>query len=124
MTRYGGIVYQLTLGMGIIFTVTELSCYILLYLYLTKHNAEVASKVLKGSELALRKKTNAFSIAGQVAGWFVNIWHIIILAFSSIFIDIKVAREVMPIIKLSEFFLLAVIQVYTSPPIRRYIRDR
>jgi len=83
----------------------------------------VAVNILKPSDLEQRKKGNAFSMAGQIAGWLMNVWQVLVVAILSTFFESSNVREGIPFFKMIEFVLLPLIQIYTSPPIRRYLRE-
>jgi len=62
-------------------------------------------------------------MAGQIAGWLMNVWQVLVVAILSTFFESSNVREGIPFFKMIEFVLLPLIQIYTSPPIRRYLRE-
>jgi len=118
------LILKITLGIGILFNLTELMCYISYFHYIFKHESTVAVNIVKPSDLKQRRNRNAFSMAGQIAGWLMNVWPVLLVAVLSTFFESSNVRDIMPFFKMIEFVLLPLIQMYTSPPIRRYLKEK
>jgi len=62
--------------MGLLFLIIELICYVNVYRFLAIHNANVAG-IVKPLELKSKAK-KCSSMAGQFAGWIMNLWALIL----------------------------------------------
>jgi hypothetical protein len=102
-------------------TVIEIGCYVTLYQHITDHNKSiVASKLLDPSVIRIRNKFNSISLVGQVLSWFMEVWYIVLIGFLSNIFHLETLREVAPFFKTFEFFLVPLVQIHTSPPIRKF----
>jgi len=114
----------MTLCLGLLLNLTEVMCYFNYFHYIFRHESTVAANIIKPSELKNRRNANAFSMAGQMAGWVMNIWQILYVGVSSLFFDSYHVNEFIPFFKMLEFPLLPLIQTYTSPPIKRFLKQK
>ena len=69
----------------------------------------------------MRQRVNAISLTGLVATWLMEVWYILFVGFFSIFFRMNFVREVWSIIKYYEFYFIPLVQIHTSPPIKRYL---
>ncbi len=73
--------------------------------------------------LIFRNKTNATSMVGQITSWIMEIWYIILVGVLSTMFQVDLLREVSVLIKTSEYFLIPLVQILTSAPIKRFIKQ-
>ena len=109
---------------GGIFTLVELCCYLAYFHFIYNHDNNVAAAVISQSTLKTRNKTNAISMVGQVTSWIMEIWYIVLVGLLSTMFQIDLLREVSVLIKASEYFLIPLVQILTSAPIKRYFREK
>jgi len=57
---------------------------------------------------------------GQVAAWIIEVWYAFLIGSLSPFYDMDTLREVAALVKNLEFFLIPLVELYTSAPIREY----
>jgi hypothetical protein len=51
-------------------------------------------------------------------------WYVILVGLLTPFLDSNLVREVSAILKMSNFCLVPIIQMITSPPIRKYLKEK
>ena len=107
-------------GIGTIFTMLELTSYIIFFQYITKHNKNVASTILQPSVIKQRNQANAISMVGQIVAWVLEIWYTIFMGFLPIYFKLETVREASALLKNIEFVLIPMVEVYTSAPIRKF----
>ena len=111
-------------SLAISLTFVEITCYIVLYMHINLHNNTIASTLLDPSIIRLRNQANSISLTGQVLGWLMEIWYIVLIGFILNVFNPTSLREVAPFFKTFEFFLVPLVQIYTSPSIRRYLSSK
>ena len=109
------------LGAG--FTISELICYIIFFSHVFYHDNMVAVFVVKREVVRQRNHANSISMAGLFATWFMEVAYIcwIILLFTSS--EFGQIREMLTIVKMSEFVVVPVMQILTSPTLRKSIKE-
>ena len=107
-------------GIGTIFTMLELTSYIIFFQYITKHNKNVASTILQPSVIKQRNQANAISMVGQIVAWVLEIWYTIFMGFLPIYFKLETVREASALLKNIEYVLIPMVEVYTSAPIRKF----
>ena len=107
---------------GGLLTVHELLCYISIYIF-AKRTTNNVGGILRESVIRERNRGNAISLFGQIATWFMEFWYIFMVGFFVNYFDTDVIREVTPILKHFDFVLVPLVQVYTSPPLRKYLKS-
>lgn len=106
---------------GIFFFVVELFCYIFIFAYLTSHNKNVAAEIVNPSVIKLRNKTNAISLIGLFASWVLQTSDLLIVGVLSTKFELEWLREVTALLKGSDFLWIPMIQILTTPPIRKMV---
>ena len=109
---------------GAIFTASEIMCYFILYFYLLNHNNNFAINILDSSVIRMRNLANSISLYGQILSWVMEVWYNVLIGFISNVFNPSSLREVAPFFKTFEFILVPIVQIYTSPPIKRFIASR
>ncbi len=109
---------------GGVATLTEISYYITIYYYLTSINNNIGEKVLKQSVVKERNRRNAVSFSGQMASCVLEFWYVFLVGIFNNFYDTELVREITPILKHFTFFLVPLIQVLTTPPLRTYMSSK
>jgi hypothetical protein len=109
---------------GGILTLIELCCYLTYFHFIYNHDNTVAITVISKSSLKSRNKTNAISMGGQVASWVMEIWYIVLVGLLSTMFQVELLREVSVIIKASDYFLIPLVQILTSAPIKRNFKEK
>jgi hypothetical protein len=109
-------------AIGAVFVnILELTCYVIVFFHLNDHNNTVAATVLERSVIHRRNRTNAISMLGQVATWLMELSYfcLIFVVFSNG--NFAESRELASIVKTSEFCLIPLVQILTSPPLKRFV---
>ncbi len=109
---------------GGILTLVELFCYLAYFQYIYNHDNYVAAAVVSKSTLKTRNKTNAISMVGQITSWVMEIWYIVLVGLLSTMFQVDLLREISVLIKTTEYFLIPLVQVLTSAPIKRFFKGR
>ena len=105
---------------GFIFNMVEICSYIILYHFVTSQNNNV-ERILDPSVIRIRNRANAISLTGLFAGWLMEFWYVILLGFLSPIFDSNILREVSTVLKYFEFFFIPLVQINSSPPIKRFM---
>jgi hypothetical protein len=84
-------------------------------------STERVSKSLNETAIKNRRRTNAISFFGQFCTWVAGILYILMALLFSIFAKTDHARELGAVFRLSQFFIIPLIEILTSPPLKRYI---
>ena len=103
-------------------TIIELCCYLAYFQYIYHHDNKVAAKVVSQTMIRIRNKTNAISMVGQVTSWIMEIWYIVLVGLLSTMFQVDRLREVAVLIKTTEYFLIPLVHVITSAPIKRFFK--
>ena len=107
---------------GVTLTVIEMSSYITLYRFIWKQDNSLSGRVLSEKVVNMRKKNNALSITGLSATWVMEITHLGFASFISFMVrEQEFMRDVVGCVKYYDYYIIPLIQIHTSPPIRRYI---
>ncbi len=106
--------------LGGLMTLTELFCYISIYLYAKKTTNNVGG-ILRDSVIRERNKGNAISLYGQIATWFIEFYYVFLVGFFVNYFNGDVVREITPILKHFDFVLVPLVQVYTTPPLKKHL---
>ena len=69
---------------GIFVTLIEASCFVSLFHHLYNHNKNIASNVLSPSVVQQRNRVNAITMAGQLAGWTMEVWYLVVVGLLAI----------------------------------------
>ena len=78
--------------------------------------------VVSQTMIRIRNKTNAISMVGQVTSWIMEIWYIVLVGLLSTMFQVDRLREVAVLIKTTEYFLIPLVHVITSAPIKRFFK--
>ncbi len=105
---------------GLAQTIVEISSYLILYQYLSSHNNKNMGQILKQSEINARNKVNAISLMGLVMGWFMKFWYVFLVGVLGYVFDKNLLREVSSVLKYFEFFLVPLVQIHTSAPLKKF----
>ena len=113
---------RLCFGFGGILTIIELCCYLAYFQYIYHHDNKVAAVVVSQMMIKIRNKSNAISMVGQLTKWIMEVWYIILVGIFSTMFQVDLLREVSVLIRATEYFLIPLVQVLTSPPIKRFFK--
>lgn len=106
----------------ILLLVLKTICLVLLFYHLFKHNEFVkSSEILRPEIIKKRNVRNAINLSGQLAGALSEMAYTIIIGImvaSGTFLE---NRDFFAIFKLSEFFIMPLVETLTSPPLRRFV---
>ena len=103
---------------GIILTLIEITCYVIIFHHIHHHNNNIGAVVLSEKIIKHRNRTNAISFFGQFLAWVMRIWYVVIFIFV---FHVKISlREIIPMIKNFEFVLIPLVEIYTSAPIKTF----
>ena len=73
----------------------------------------------------MRKKNNAVSITGLFATWVMEITYLGFASFVSFMVrEQEFMRDVVGCIKYFDYYFIPLVQIYTSPPIRRHVTSK
>jgi hypothetical protein len=107
--------------MGALYTVVEISSYVILFHFIHNHNKQNVLGLLDQSAIQKRTRENAISLTGLFAGWLMEVWYIGLVGFFAIISDGNLPREVATVFKYFEFYLIPLVEIQTSPAIRRFM---
>jgi hypothetical protein len=106
---------------GCSLTILEVSSYMAFFYQMTGYNKAVAGKMLKPSVIKGRNRVNAISMIGQIFGWLMEIWYLLLISVLSLKYEMDFLREVSFLLKHFEFCLIPFVQIVTSNPISQFI---
>jgi hypothetical protein len=69
---------------GIFITMVEASCLVALFYHLHNHNKTIAAAVVSPTVIQQRNRVNAITMAGQLAGWLMEVWYLVVVGFLAI----------------------------------------
>ena len=99
----------------------ELSCYLTLFQHIYYHDNHVMVTILDAKVITMRNRVNAVTLKGLFATWVMDAsyycWMILFLTSN----DYEQMREMLTIVKMSEFAVVPIVQVLTSPAVRKAI---
>ena len=107
-------------SLGLILTLLEVSVYITFFHHIMNHNNNIAASILQPGVIKQRNQTNAVTMFGQLLAWLMEVWYAFFIGILSGFCDIDTLREVASMLKTLEFFLIPLVEVHTSKPIRDF----
>ena len=93
----------------------------LIDLFLIRHDNTVAIIVLEPDVIKKRNRRNAISMVGQLAGWIMEVWHLVLIGFLTPIFMLDSLRNTSSLLKNFEFFLIPLVQIWSSAPIKRYL---
>ena len=108
--------------LGGILTIIELCCYLFYFQYIYHHDNNIAARVVSQTTIRMRNKTNAISMIGQVTSWVMEIWYIVLVGLLSTMFQVDSLREVAVLVKATDHFLIPLVQIFTSAPIKRFFK--
>jgi hypothetical protein len=106
---------------GIFFFVIEMICYSIFFASLTNYNNTVASALVNPSVIKFRNKTNAISVIGLFASWVLQISDLLIYGVFATQFKMEWLREVTAVFKGFDFLWIPMIQILTTPPMRKMV---
>ena len=106
--------------LGVIMTLVEISVYITFFHHIASHNKNIASTVVQPGIIKQRNQANAITMFGQLLAWVMEVWYAFFMGVLSAYYDIDTLREVASLLKTLEFFLIPLVEVHTSKPIRDF----
>jgi hypothetical protein len=101
--------------------VLEFLCYAVMFYVIIKHDNTEAVKIVKPSVIKQRNQTNAVTLTGQFSCFLIEIWYIVFVGLLAVPKNITYLREWAAMIKTLEFFLLPLIMITTSAPLRNFL---
>ncbi len=111
--------------LGAVLTLIEIMSYLILYHHLWNHNNKIVVGVVDANVIKMRNRANAISITGLFAGWIMEIWYLVLAGFLLFIVkDNTSIRQVISCVRMYEFFLIPLVQVYTSPPMKKFMAAR
>jgi hypothetical protein len=100
----------------------ELSCYVTIF-FEQIASTESVSAYLSEAVVKKRQKTNAVTLSGQFATWMAGGWYIVTGLFISFASHSENGREIAAVFRLTQFGIIPVIEIFTSPPLKRFVID-
>jgi hypothetical protein len=107
---------------GVLINIIEFSCYIIIFYIIFKHDNIEAVLILKPSVIKQCNRTNAVTMTGQIICFFIEIWFLIIVGLMAIPYNEFLMREWAGIIKAVDFFLIPLVMVLTSSPLKNFLK--
>ena len=107
--------------LAVVFNIIELTCYIISFGYLIYHDNTIAISVLTQDVINQRNKRNAITMVGQLVTWIVEILYVVLQFIFALKGNMGEMREIASIIKTLDFFLIPLVQIVTSPPLKRFL---
>jgi hypothetical protein len=99
--------------------------YLILYHHLWNHNNKIVVGVVDANVIKMRNRANAISITGLFAGWIMEIWYLVLAGFLLFIVNDNTSiRQVISCVRMYEFFLIPLVQLYTSPPMKKFMAAR
>ena len=115
-------IMRLGMSFCIIMTLVECLCCLVYFHYIYHHDNHVAASVISQKVLTSRNKTNAISMVGQAISLIAEFWYIIAIGLFSAMVEFPLLREVGVVVKISDFFIIPLIHILTSAPIKMFIK--
>jgi hypothetical protein len=106
---------------GFIFNLTEICSYFVLFHYIANHNNKTASHLLSSSVIKARNRTSAVSLLGLFLTWIMEFWYLLLVAALLVVFESHLVIEASAILKYFEYYLIPLVQIYSSQPIKRYL---
>ena len=92
-----------------------------IFRHLKVHNNEVMSGMLSQVAINKRNRVNAISLYGLLICWSLEVFHMTLAGFLALIVGGYWNRVLSVFIRYLEFVLVPLVQIYTSPPIRRFV---
>ena len=84
------------------------------------HNNNIAANILRREVIKQRNRTNAITMVGLFLTWLMELsYYSLVVILMTLGYDGH-SREIATIIKMFEFSLVPLVQIMTSPPLRRF----
>ena len=106
---------------GVILNTVEFCCYIIFFAHIIHHDNFVAVMIVKKEVVRQRNRNTAISMVGLFATWVLEMAYNIWLALFVWLGYSQQLRELLTIIKMAEFVIMPIIEVLTSPPLRKFV---
>ena len=91
--------------------------------YAPWHYKTQVSNILNQNAIKKRLRTNAINLVGQVFTWFVECLPMAVGILVLIVDRQEKGREILALLKIFRFLLIPVVEVATSPPMKRFLAD-
>ena len=110
-------------GSGIMYNMIEFCCYIIFFVHVINHDNNIAAAVLQKETIRQRNHSNAITMVGLFITWIMELSYLgwIVVVYSAGF-SVK-TRELPTILKMFEFSLVPLVQIMTSPPLRKFTHN-
>jgi hypothetical protein len=106
--------------LGGMLVVLQVFCHAKIFLTIMRHNESVAAHILTANSLKRRKMSNSIGLASQIAIWILQIWFIAFALVIRLY-DKQISSEITSIVKMAEFCLIPIIQIVTTPSLRKNV---
>jgi len=105
----------------LVFNMLEVCCYAILFHHIYHHDNNIAILILNPDVIKVRNTRNAISLVGQLSSWILEASYALLsLYFTSLDYQ-EPSRELASFLKLSEFTLIPLVQIFCSPPLRYFV---
>ena len=115
--------FLLVSSIGIFLTFIEMLCYIVFFHHIMVHNNSIAATVLQPGVIKQRNKTNAISMLGLFATWFIQMCYILGNGLLISLFDAEWLRDYSAFLKDFKFVWIPWIEIVTSAPIKRFMME-
>ena len=102
----------------------ELSCYLTLFQHIYYHDNHVMVTILDAKVITMRNRVNAVTLKGLFATWVMEVFQVVVAGLLSNVIGNRWNRELSAFLRQTEFLLIPLIQIHTSPPIKRLLLSK
>jgi hypothetical protein len=99
----------------------ELTSYIILFLEQKTSTARV-SQSLSETVVKNRHRVNAISLSGQFITCIAGGWYIFMGLIITYVTRSEKSREIAALFRVSQFGVIPAIEIYTSPPLTRFVK--
>jgi hypothetical protein len=65
-------------------TLIEASSFVALFYFLRNHNNNIAADILSPTVIHQQNRVNAITMAGQLAGWIMEVWYLVVVGLLAI----------------------------------------
>jgi hypothetical protein len=107
---------------GGILAFVEFVCYVIFFGHVYLHDNQIAAAVISQSVLKLRNRSNAASMLSRFLTWILRIWYVALAGVLSILFKIENLKEMSALVKLSDLFLVPLLQIVTTASIKHFLR--
>ena len=105
-----------------VLTLIELCCYLSYFQFIYNHDNKVAARIVLLDTLRIRNRTTAISMVGQILSWFMQVWYTVLVGVLSTMFKVDLLREISVLVKISQYFYIPLLQIFTSTHIKNFIR--